>query len=389
MGTFALRFFIAFYFEGTGDSGGWRLAGKTGLHGEQLGMGKGKVYDGDCPLLCANWPPLTYHYYIAMRWLYENLNPFHFPAWGYNKLLPVLSGVAVVYLIYKYALLFRLKRPFLLASLYAFHPLSLYISAYHGQRESSWLFFLLLSVILYKLKKYFWLACAFAIGVSIKIPPLLFFPFFFLKIPARKDKVIFAILVPSIFFILSLPEIVTYTNNVINQVFLYSGWKGWWGMSGIATKADILIGYPVVSTIFAPINRIFLYLGILASYFYFYKKRIDIIEAILGIIMVVFVFSPTFASQYILWPLPFMVLLYKKYKKYFWLYTIFGLFAAINTYGIFRIRFLENIFLNGPQNFLYYKIPFFAYPMDLYFPLWIVCFLFLIRLMRGKEIARR
>jgi len=70
--TFLLYLFIAFYFEGTGDSGGWRLGGKTGLHGEQFGMGKGTVFDGDCPLLCANWPPLTYHSYIAMRWLYEN-----------------------------------------------------------------------------------------------------------------------------------------------------------------------------------------------------------------------------------------------------------------------------------------------------------------------------
>ena len=313
------------------------------------------------------------------------LNPLHFPGWGYNKLLPVLSGVAVAYLIYKYALIFNLKRPLLLASIYAFHPLSLYISAYHGQRESSWLLFLLLSVILYKLKKYFWLACAFAIGVSIKIPPLLLFPFFFLKIPARKDKMIFVILVPVIFIILSLPEIVTYTNNVIRQVFFYSGWTGWWGISGLATKVDIFIGYPAVSAIFAPINKILLYLLILASCFYFYKKRVDIIEAILGVLMVVFVFSPTFASQYMLWPLPFMVLLYKKYKKYFWLYTIFGLFAAINTYGIFRISFLETVLVNIPQNLLYYKIPFLAYPMDLYFPLWIVSLLFLIKIIRGKE----
>lgn len=270
-----LHLFIAFQFEATGDSGGWRLAGITGLHGGQLGMGNGTVYDGDCPLLCSNWPPLTYHYYIAMRWLYENVNPLQWPHWGYNKLLPVLSTVGIAYLLYKYALLFKARQPLFLSALYAFHPLSLYVSAYHGQRESVWLFFLLLSLYVWlKYKQYFLFAILFAISVSVKIPPLLLAPFLLLSLPTIKSKLGFILIVPFVFFTLNLPEIVTYKENVFKQVFFYGGEVGWWGFSAVAVKIDVLTGTSI-SNIVASSSKALQYIAVILGSIYFYRKKFN------------------------------------------------------------------------------------------------------------------
>lgn len=384
--AFILHAFIAFRFEGTGDSGGWRLAGKTGLYGGQFGMGNSTVYDGDCPLLCSNWPPLTYHYYIGMRWVYENLNPMQLPQWGFYKLFPVIASVGIGYLIYKFALFYRLKNPIFFTAIYVFHPLSLYVSAYHGQRESVWLFFLLLSLyIMLKFKRYFWFAVIFAVSVSIKLPPLLLAPFLFLALPTLRNKTIFIFTVPFVFFLLSLPEIITYTENVFRQVFLYRGEVGWWGFAGLAAKIDILIGSSLSDSV-GSINKALQYLIIISASFYFYRRKFNVLEGILGVLIIIFVFSSVFAPQYMLWPLPFIVLLSNKYKKYFYAYSLAAVYAAMNSYGIFGLGLIEFLLVNIPQNLIYYKIPFLSYPMDLYFPLWIVSFLFLLNIIRKDRI---
>ncbi len=373
MAALAMQLFIAFHFEGTGDTGAWRLIGKTGLHGQQYGVGNGTVYDGDCPALCGNWPPFTYHSYIITRWLYEQVNPFRFPDYGYYKLIPIGSSGLILYLIYKLALLYKLKNPLLLVFLYAFHPLSFYITAYHGQREVTWLALLLLSILLLQMKHYIWFAILYAGSVSVKIPPLLFAPFLFLKLPTGRNRVLFVVLLLLIFFVLNLPETVLYTSNVGRQVFLYPGIPSWWGLSGLETRVSGVVGQPSLAQLLLPLNKALLYASILIISVYFYFKKMPIIESCLGVLMTVFVFTPIYASEYMLWPLPFMVLAYYKYTPLFWFYSLFACFAAINTYGIFGVRILETLVLKLPQTTLYSTLLHLSIPWDLYMPLWIVC----------------
>lgn len=388
IGSLILHLFIAFLFEGTGDSGGWRLAGKTGLYGKQFGMGKGTVYDGDCPVLCSNWPPFTYHYYVAMRLLYEKVNPFHLPQWGYYKILPVFSSVLIAYMIYLLSLAYKLKRPLLLSALFAFNPLSLYISAYHGQREASWMLFLLIAIYILKYKHYLLFAIFLAFSISIKLPPLLFTPFLFLKLPSKKEKLIFLTVVPLIFFLLNLPEIATYTANVFKQVFFYPGWGGWWGLAGIMNKLVLFFNIPELVDAFKPLHKLLLYSAVLLSSIFFFRKKIEFIKALLGITMIIYILSPVFAPQYMLWPLPFLILLYPVNRKYFFWYMITSLYAASNFYGIFTIYPLELILFTYPQKYFYYPYQI-SYPMDLFFPLWIISIIIYIKILKESKNSKR
>lgn len=381
--SITLMLLIAFSFEGTGDTGGWRLAGKTGLYGRQYGMGDGTVYDGDCPLLCSNWPPLTYHYYILMHWLYENANPFRLNDYGFYKLLPVISSAGIILLINKLISLTKLSLNFnFLPLLYAFHPLTIYISAYHGQRESVWLFLFLTSLYFFINKRYYIFFILYALAISVKIPPILFSVFLLINLPRLKFKLLFITVIPLLLLLFNLPEIIIYPKNIFTQVFLYEGTNGWWGFAGILNKLNRVFNTQVFSQIFLPITKIFMYGSIIFFSYYSYKRKKPLFEGILGILMSVLVFNSAFASQYLLWPLPFLILLYKKYKYEFWLFTILGTYVAINSYGLFGIPFLESILKFSQEN-IYYKfnIP---YPMDLYYPVWIVCIFILIKAVFGS-----
>lgn len=376
--AFFLRLFIAFKFEATGDSGGWRQMAKTGLEHKDYGYGI-TIYNDNCTV-CPNIPPLTYHYLIFSKWVYLNLNPLHLPQWGFYKLISVVSDTGIIIVIYYLAKKFKFKKPLTIASFYAFSPIALEVAGYHGQRGSVWLLFSLLSAIFIEKKRYLVSGLLMGIGLSIKMPGILLLPLFFFMIPKNKDRLLYATVVPLTFFYFNLPETFTSTYSVLKQNLLYKGWFGWWGFSGIVSKIGLYIKDPELIKIFDPINRIFLYIAIISSSFYLARKKINIFLSTLIVIMIIFVFTPSFAFQYLIWPLPLIVLFKDKFPVLFKFYMIYGTFFAMNFYGIFGIKFLEYIFLTIPREYVYYKIPGLSYPMDLGFPIWIffICFLFII-----------
>ncbi len=379
-----LRLFLAFSFEATGDMGGWIIGGKTGVEHKDYGFGL-NPYDGTCKS-CTNWPPLTYHYLTFARWSYLNLNFLSLTQWGFYKLLSVVFDTGIIVLIYLLSSKSNYKTRLALAGIYAFHPIALEISAYHGQRDSVWLFFALLAILFFTKKKYLFASLLLAVGTSFKIPLLFLLPLFFFKIPKLKTKFFFTVIFLISCFFLSLPEIYIYTKGVIKSNFFYKGWSGWWGFSGLILKIPILSSVNWFIRAFDSFQRILMYLSILGFGYYFSKKKTDLITACLGIVMIVYFFSPAFASQYLIWPLPFIVLLKNKYPKYFYFYSVYAAYFSFNFYGIFRISFLENILLTLPQNNIYYKIKGFSFPMDLGIPLWIFSFFFIKKIVHIKEL---
>lgn len=380
VGGLLLRAILAFSFEGTGDTGTWRLGGRTGLEQEQLGMGNGTVYDGDCPSLCSNWPPLTFHYMVMMRWASLNLNPLDL-RYGYYKLFPFLADTATIALVYLYAKKRKLADPLLLAGIYAFHPIALYVSGYHGQRDTIWVFFTLLSLYLLELKNSATAAVMYAIGTSIKIPSLLLFPYFLLRQKRWEGRVIFSGLFIFLFVLLNSPELLIYFNAVVRQVFLYQGWIGWWGISGLVTKIDIWLPFLHLSAPFALLHRVLLYISILAANIYFARRSKDTVLGALGVIATVAVMAPAFASQYLIWVLPFLLLMPARYNRFKLWYSILGTYMAMVFYGVIPFFPLWNkLLLDWPTKYLFYQMPQFVYPMDISWPVWALLALLLYTL---------
>lgn len=370
-----LRLFLAFNFEGTGDTGGWIQGGKTGLEGKDYGYGK-IIYNKNC-IGCPNWPPLTYHYLVLSRWSYLNLNPLQLPQWGFYKLLPVLGDTGIVALLYFIAKMKKIREALMLSAIYALHPIALYVSGYHGQKDSVWLFFLLFSVFLLEKKSLLLSSVILGLGISFKIPAIVYIPYILLCIPKIKQKILFFLILMSTITILNLPEIFQYPSAVWKQVILYKGWYGWWGLSGIATKIGSLTSIPDLAIKVYSLNKIILYGMLIYSSLYLFRKKVDIFLGIFAITITLLVFSPSFASQYLIWPLAFIVLFKDTYPKLFKFFTLYGIFFAMNFYGVFGVSFLEKILLAIPRENIYYKIPGLSYPMDLGFPLWIFFIYFL------------
>ncbi len=407
-----LRLTIAFSFYGTGDTGGWRSGGITGLEKIDMGMGQGTVYDGTCTALCPNWPPFTYHYLIAMRWVYLNTNYLGLPEYGYYKLLSVIADVGIVGVIYYLAKKWQLKNPLQVAALYAFHPVALHISAYHGQRDSIWILSFIISMIFVQNKRYITAAIIYAFGTAIKAPALMFLPFLYLNVGSISHKInpshlrhIFAkrkLVFLAVFFItlvaLSLPEAFQYTERIMSQVVFYRGFGGWWGFGGLIgkiglllSKLDIPLGDMLMSHRFTEffhiVSKATMYLMIFVVSFSVVIRKSSLLLGALSLLMVVFVFSPIFAFQYLIWPLPFFVLLFRHHPKYFWIYSVLALYMSFNFYGFFGVSIIDEVFASLPQRLLYYRTEFIKYPMDTGIPLWIFSIFLLVKLTINKNVA--
>lgn len=379
-----VRMILAFGFEGTGDTGGWRLGSITGLHKKDLGMGDGTIYDPNCTAQCANWPPLTYHYMIGVRWVYETLQVPGIDDHGYYKILSVVLGTACIYLLY---VLLKQRDPenaLVLAAFYALHPVALYVTGYHGQRDIIWIFGLLLSAYVLQKERYILSAVIFAIGFSIKLPLIFFFPLLMLWNPTLKKRAIFTVIVVITAFGLALPEAVIHPHAVLNQVIGYAGWHSWWGISGVVAKLLTYFGFQEYLTTAYLLEKYLLYGAILLSTWYARKVFKELLFQAFFVLTTILVFIPSFSSQALIWILPFLILYYSRYYLYTIGYSITATLAAMAFYTVFSIQVLEQalaiihvVALN--------KVPLFVYPLDLTFPVWIVVVLLWVRLLRDAQ----
>lgn len=377
---FFLRFFLALNYEATGDASGWIRGVETVIEGRDLGMGNGTVYDFNCTAQCVNWPPFTLHVFVLLGMLFRII-PFEMHEWSFYKFPSALADFSIIFILYYIAKKYQFGRPRLVASLYALHPIALYVAGYHGQRDSIWLLFTLISIICIKQKNFLMAGLFLGIGISFKLPPIFLIPYFFFYVSGFKNKILYVSSIFLTFFILNLPEIVTHFGPVYKQVFSYKGWLGWWGFSGIANKIDL--GYKTeISETVNSISRIVMYIAVLVvSYVMNIKKR-DIFTSILTIIFAIFIFSPVFASQYLIWPLPFIVLLAPRLPNIFIVYTITGTYMAATFYSFFKIQFLKELLIYIPERLFYVFIPFYSFPIDMGYFIWFTSIFLFIKMLR-------
>lgn len=378
-----LRFILAFSFEATGDTGGWILGGKTLLEQKQYGLGNGTVYDGDCPSVCANWPPLTFHYLGAMRFTYLHINPFGLPEWGFYKLLPVLADSAVILLLYFIAIRQKMKSPLGAAAFYAFHPIALFVAGYHGQRDVVWLFFLLLSMYLHQQNRYWSSSVVLALGTAVKFPIIIFLPYIFLITPGFAKKITYVLLFALSIVVASSPEIFQYPLEIYRQVVQYKGAFGLWGISAIFAKVGPIFGYQNLPQLLYNAQKYIMYGAILLITLLCVKRRMNPYRSLLAIGTTLLALAPSYASQYLIWIVPLLVVNADTFPKYLHMYTVIGGFLSLNFYTFFNIPMLKHIIV-FLQDSILFKIPGFLYPFDLAWPLWILTVYYMYRLIKNS-----
>lgn len=367
-----IRFIIGFSFEASGDMGGWVQGGRLATEG---------VSYEECGDNCYNWPPLTFHYFKLASTLDIQYNIFNLPKWGFYKLLSLISSVIIIVLIYAHLTSHKVKNALLYTALFAFNPISLYVSAYHGQRDSVWILGVLASMLALVNKRVVLAGIFFAIGASIKVPAFFLIPLFFFYIQGL-DRYKFVISFICMFVLLNIPEIIIYPMAVYERVFMYPGWTGWWGISGIGVRIfqHFYLDQQITDQ-FIRLNKYILYGAILVGSYILAKRRVELLKSIFGVIMIVFVFSHAFASQYTLWPLPFLTLLCAIYRErfitYLVVYTFFALGVVLHFYGVIGIPLFDYFLVEIPRD-LMHLTEVVQYPMDVAYPLWVYSIVVLI-----------
>jgi hypothetical protein len=239
----------------------------------------------------AAWPPLWPSLgALAFRAASLLSIPWHLAI----KLWPIAADVAIALTLFSWK---RRSDPadraFRFALLWALNPVSIYVTAIHGNFDSLPALALLLAVLFARFEgkattaSAWWLAA----GVALKTWPLFALPAFVDRrriVPSGRYAAI--ALLPSVLMLFLLwmrtPE------AILENVIRYRGASGWWGTTGIAAVTGFDIGA------IAPL----LFYGMMAATALLFLGDRDPARTATALLVGFLAFAHGFGAQYLVWP---------------------------------------------------------------------------------------
>lgn len=210
------------------------------------------------------------------------------------------------------------------ALIYAVNPISIMITNIHGQFDVGSVFFILLSIFFLKKNSEGSSHLAFTLAVICKTWPI-FFVIPFLKKSKKRVQLLLFILLGISLFMISYSIVYNVTLlDIIYRMKGYVGLLGEWGYTSILyfTRRDfdheLILKWNVISMVF---------LFCFAIYSIFIKSR-NILEELLILILIYFIFIPGFSTQWTIWVIPFLIVL----KPKFWVVFIISMTIWISLF---------------------------------------------------------
>ncbi len=254
-------------------------------------------------------------YFPFLIYLYALGELFHLNSVWVSKFTFVFIDTAIIYCVY--LLSGKNKQS---AALYAVNPISIFITEIHGQIDSLPILFLLLAIYLFKKKQtiisFLILSCA----IGAKTWPLIFtLPF--IKRATIRHTLILAVM-PVILIVLYSIFFQVNPLNILYTVAKHRGAIGNWGTGFLAVKLaanqDIR---------FVLHGASFLFLCIFLLYSWKIRAK-NILSELMMLFLFFLSFSPTFGIQWLIWPIPFLVMLKPKLSNLF--ITLATIYIGIN-----------------------------------------------------------
>jgi Gpi18-like mannosyltransferase len=274
----------------------------------------GTVYDS--PLVAGRHPYLPFQLYLIWGAGYVS-SVSKLPFVFLIKLVPILADAVLTVLIFKIALNSgqTLASAFSWSLLYALNPVSILVSAYHGQFDAE-------TVLLLVLAWYFWrfgkqdalrLGCsALILGLAIlnKSWAAMFLPIVFFRLKSTKQRFLYALIAlatPVVFTVLYIVAFHDAPYPLLHRALTHAGVPGWWGASAVASLTWHLtgIGQGVVSWL-AQYGRWPILVG--AGCVYWVTRRQLAMDAWVTLLVVIYVLTSGFGLQWTLWVVPFAIL---------------------------------------------------------------------------------
>lgn len=272
------------------------------------------------------------------------------------KLPLILADLLIGILIIKMSGQKKEKLKILLFSLYVFNPVSILITAFHGQFDQLVILMILLAIYFLNSRKIWKSSFFLGFSIALKIFPILLLPFFLkhLKINNKK-KIKFFLLALLPTGLIFLPFVFVNLKALIKEVFSYSG------VTDYGFIAILRAFYSSINGSFTPapysyyllkLSK-FIFLGLysfLTVKMWFIKRKILLLDSIMIVFCLFYFFYGGISSQYLVWLLPFLILQNQKMA------IAYSFFATAALLGFYSYFFPEMIFWMFPSLIPNFKI---------------------------------
>jgi hypothetical protein len=266
------------------------------------------------------------------------------------RLAPILADSVLAALLYTYAR--RTQSPALALEsglLYALNPVSVFISAYHGQFDAIPLLFLTLAIVSFLTSttgSFAWLG----LGVLSKSWPILGFPAFWWHLKSRRERIVLPLLlgiVPLLatgFYGLAFSGSV---NAVLAKAMGYDWGVGAWGYTYLFRLADLVVPDSWGLMTFAGRYGRFVTLALLAITWVVFARSQPLVSQVLTIFVTFFALTHAFSIQYLVWLIPLAILDHD--RRWLNRYTLAATAYMLLVYTTLILEFRINALLPWPQ----------------------------------------
>jgi Mannosyltransferase (PIG-M) len=181
------------------------------------------------------------------------------------------------------------------AMLVALAPASIVVSGFHGNTDPIMIAFVVLSVYLLEKRDAAWLAgVAFGLACSVKVWPLVLVPAVLLSGGGLARRARFGAAVLATFLLILLPWKGAGLDLILDRVFHYSSYPGWWGLTYLFPSSASALRTVVIAAMVGG-----------AAYLH---QRVPSLFAQWAILTFgFFFFAPGFGPQYLAWAVPWTV----------------------------------------------------------------------------------
>lgn len=248
----------------------------------------------------------------------------------------ILADAGIVYLIWKWCR--ETATPsILLGASYALNPISLMITCLHGQFDAIPAFFSLLAIYKLEHSNYPFSAAALALGIAFKSYPVLFLPLCLHRLNSFRNKVGFVAIAILPVILIVLPYSLYAPTAVLRE------WLSYKGAALLGMLVPVRAVYVPLTHEHFPVPLTLKIIGIsrwlfLAGYVGFIARQISrfqfsLVTSCTVVLMLFYFLYAGIAPQYLVWVLPFLLVMRAGSLLPAWLYSLTGAMALYGFYA--------------------------------------------------------
>lgn len=266
----------------------------------------------------------------------------------YIKILPAVFDILITTLIFQIAYLQKksVLDGMLWALLFAFNPISVLVTAYHGQFDAISVFGIVFAWYLAENKQKTLLP-ALALGFAIlnKTWPIVFIPVILIRNLNLKYWLVYGIItfgVPVLFTVVYIEVLNTDPTPMLRRALTHTGPDGYWGWSAILTiLKNQRTEFEAIYNFLVAIRRWLILTAGLFTLWWTWKETA--LTALTTIILAVFTVSAGMGMQWLLWLIPLAIL--DEDHQWLRLYSFTGMiYLLVHLYGLHMYPWLYELF---------------------------------------------